>query len=94
MIGTFAVTDSRLPLDERLAVFHSTVDNGAWLVQVQQDPDNGYRGWLCIYKRDGDSWAPHHQEETNISYGAPFGPDVSDVAMWQNIGLRVIDSSS
>lgn len=32
-----------------------------------------------------------HTQSVGLSYGAVFGPDVADVALWESITLSVID---
>lgn len=33
-----------------------------------------------------------HEEEVHLEYRAIFGPDVADVAEWQETAVRVVDS--
>ncbi len=33
-----------------------------------------------------------HERPTGLSYGAQFGPDVDDVATWQDWAVEVIDA--
>ena len=35
-----------------------------------------------------------HEESVGLSYGAIFGPDVADVAEWQERAMRVVDSAT
>lgn len=53
-------------------------------------PDDAYRGTLCIFDRQQDDQLIH-EEPVPIAYGAPFGADISDVAVWQQKALEVID---
>jgi hypothetical protein len=45
------------------------------------------RGELNI--RDGNRLI--HRQEVTLMYGAIFGPDISDVATWQEIATKVVD---
>ena len=45
------------------------------------------RGELKI--RDGNRLI--HRQEVTLMYGAIFGPDISDVATWQEIATTVVD---
>lgn len=38
-----------------------------------------------------DSGRILHEEAVRLAYGAPFGPDMSDVARWQEIAIEVVD---
>ncbi len=63
--------------------------DGRYLIEVQRVMD--YRGALCIFDHEnGDNLI--HQEEVVLSYGAIFGPDVADVATWQERCLAVVDN--
>ena len=46
-----------------------------------------YRGELTIL----DGKAIIHRQEVSLMYGALFGPDVDDVATWQEIATKVVD---
>lgn len=69
-------------------VWHNTVDQGTWDVRVERI--SAYRGVLIIKRADTDQEI--HREEVGLSYQAIFGPDVDDVAAWQDRAIEVIDS--
>ncbi len=46
---------------------------------------------LCIFD---DSGKCLHAEPTNVAYGATFGPDIGDVAQWEERATAIIDSLS
>jgi hypothetical protein len=48
-----------------------------------------YRGELTIL----DGTAMIHRQEVALMYGALFGPDVDDVAAWQDIATEVVDGA-
>jgi hypothetical protein len=50
-----------------------------------------HRDFLCIFKIGGKFL---FSEPTNVAYGAMFGPDVGDVAMWQERALQIVASLS
>jgi hypothetical protein len=65
-----------------------TVDNGRFRCTVEQTGD-GYQGTLkVVVVSTGDVLL---QEEVGVSYAARFGPDVADVAEWQEKSIQVID---
>lgn len=49
---------------------------------------NGYIGDLVI--KDGDKELL--REETTISYGARFGPDIADVDRWGRRCIEIVDA--
>ncbi|HKU24530.1 MAG TPA: hypothetical protein VJQ54_03605 [Candidatus Sulfotelmatobacter sp.] len=65
-------------------VWTSTLD-GRYKVTVTRTGD--YHGELTI--SEGDQVL--HREPVGLSYGAIFGPDVSDVADWQQIAVEFVD---
>jgi hypothetical protein len=48
---------------------------------------SGYNGFLVILEGDKELI----REEVSISYGAKFGPDVADVAEWEQRCMDFID---
>jgi hypothetical protein len=69
-------------------IYENTVDSGAFTVRVVASADSNYRAHLKVWVTDGELLL---DEEVPLSYGAIFGPDVSDVAEWQERALVVID---
>lgn len=69
-------------------IWEATVDNNSWKVQVVTTGD--YAGRLEVIRvTDGEVV---YTEDVIVSYGAIFGPDVADVAYWQNKAIQAIDS--
>lgn len=68
------------------AIWESRLDN-KYDVSVVGDPDDSYRGTLRISSEDKVLL----EEPVGVSYGAPFGPDVDDVAAWQERAVTFID---
>jgi hypothetical protein len=66
-------------------VWTSTLDK-RYIVIVQRIAP--YQGELTI--RDGDQLV--HRERVGLTYDAIFGPDVDDVAIWQEIAVKVVDT--
>jgi hypothetical protein len=60
-----------------------------WQVEVHRT-DN-YNGILCIFDHS-DCDALRHSEPVGLSYGAICGPDVEDVASWQDKAILVVDA--
>ena len=66
-------------------IWKSTLDNRYAIQVVRVAP---YQGKLVI--READEEVFSHQ--VRLSYGATFGPDVSDIADWQEIVLGFINN--
>lgn len=49
-----------------------------------------YKGILKLTNTEND-WVLVEQE-VGLSYGAKFGPDVDDVAQWQEICIQAVDN--
>jgi hypothetical protein len=56
-------------------------------VLTGEDP---YRGELVVQDGDGDVLL---REETTVSYGARFGPDVADVDRWTGRAIEAVDGT-
>lgn len=48
-----------------------------------------HRSYLCLFDLDGKF---RHVEQTNVAFGAMFGPDVGDVEAWQERAAKIVDS--
>jgi len=72
---------------EEEQVYYNTVDKGTWVIQVMRTEE--YRGVLRVYQGVGGPLV--HQQGVGLSYDALFGPDVADVADWQELALTAID---
>ena len=66
-------------------VWVGTLDNRYTVTVIRTRP---YHGELSI--REGDQILL--REDVGLSYGALFGPDVSDVAEWQQRAVEFIDT--
>ena len=62
-----------------------------WQIEVQRTAD--YLATLCVFDH-ADNDVLVHSESVGLSYGAIFGPDVADVALWQDKALAYVDSLS
>jgi hypothetical protein len=71
-------------LDGGNSVWAAVLD-GKFIVEVQRRNKGAL---LCLFGLDGKCL---HVEPTSLSYGALFGPDVSDVAGWESRAQRVVD---
>ena len=78
--------------DDRQQVWVGTVDDGAWSVEVRRTGD--YTGELLIWDLRGRDPEPVHSENVTLSYQALFGPDVADVAEWQDKAIAIIDGQA
>lgn len=63
----------------------SSMLDGRYAVTVHRL--NRSRGELNV--RDGNRLI--HRQEVTLMFGAVFGPDISDVATWQEIATTVVD---
>jgi hypothetical protein len=68
-------------------VWSSELD-GKYLIEVNRTGD-GYSGTFTI--KDMKTKEVLHTESVTISYGARFGPDVMDVADWEERGCSWAD---
>jgi hypothetical protein len=71
-------------------VWENTVDDNEYQCKVTRLDGDGYRGMLTV-TNDGEVI---HQEEVGLAYAARFGPDMDDVATWQDRVVQVIDNPS
>ena len=75
--------------DDQKLVWHSKLDN-RYLIEVQRT--SSHKGALRVFdhqKRDKEIFSCN----VSLLYGAPFGPDISDVADWQNKIVDFIDNT-
>ena len=71
-------------IDSGDAVWATVIDQ-RHIVEVQRI---NHRSYLCLFDLDGKF---RHVEKTNVAYGAAFGPDVGDVAAWQERAAAIVD---
>jgi hypothetical protein len=69
-------------------IYENTVDQGEWEVLIART--GPYTGRFTITRAaDGREI---YDRTVHLAYGARFGPDVDDVAQWQERAIRVIDN--
>lgn len=51
---------------------------------------DGYKGLLTVVDEETDELVL--KEEVGLSYGAQFGPDMGDVALWQEKIINAVDN--
>jgi hypothetical protein len=68
-------------------VYENTLDNNTWTVKVVRV--RPYEGTLTITKVASSEEI--HSQPVTLAYDAAFGPDVDDVADWQEIAIKVVD---
>jgi hypothetical protein len=73
-----------MPTNDEHIVWSSMLDN-KYIVEVSRTAP--YHGELTI--KVGDETL--HREPVDLSFDALFGPDVADVAEWQEIAIAFID---
>jgi hypothetical protein len=61
--------------------------------QIEVQRTGYYTGQLCIFDHQEDDRLLH-EEPVFLSFGALFGPDVSDVLVWQELAVTLIDKSA
>lgn len=70
-------------------IWEATVDDATWKAEVNGIESNNYRGVLTVHRVSDDKEIL--REEVPLSYGAVFGPDVSDVNLWGSMVIGSID---
>ena len=68
-------------------VWSATLDE-VWECVVRRT--GGYTGVLTVSKA-GE--APILTKDVGLSYGAVFGPDVADVADWEQLSVEAVDAA-
>lgn len=70
-------------------IWDQTLDGGRFRCWVEQNGENGYSGTLRVDVVDtGESIL---STQVGISYAARFGPDVDDIADWQERSVKRVD---
>jgi hypothetical protein len=64
----------------------AAVLDGKFIIEVQRRNQGAIH---CVFGLDGKCL---HVEPTDLSFGAVFGPDISDVAGWQDRAQQIVDS--
>jgi hypothetical protein len=73
-------------IKESKAAWSAILDK-KYIVEVQRIH---CRNFLCVFELASKQCL--HFEQTDVAFGAMFGPDVGDVAMWQDRAMKIIDS--
>lgn len=73
---------------ERGDTVWASVLDGKYIVEIQR---RFRRNFLCIFGLDGEFL---QSEVSTVAYGAMFGPDVGDVAMWEERAQAIVDGWS
>ncbi len=71
-----------------LPIWSSMLDN-RFLCEVQRI-DADYGTFVIFDVHDGNK--PVFNRKVPLMYGAPFGPDVDDVARWEEMGIQFVDT--
>jgi hypothetical protein len=74
--------------EEPQVVWENTVDNQTWRVWVERI--SSYKGRLQVAHMDTDEVILN--KEVGLAYQAIFGPDVADVALWEDLAVKAIDA--
>lgn len=75
---------------EENVVWENTVDGGTWGCKVTRQGD--YQGELEVW--NVESGEVILSEIVGLAYGAIFGPDVDDLAQWQDRTIKAIDAQA
>jgi len=78
--------------DEATPLWGGTVDNETYTVMVVQDPENALLATLTVTYDKPETPEVLLNEQVSVMFGAIFGPDTSDVLLWQAKALDVIDA--
>lgn len=74
-------------------VWANTVDQGAWRVEVRRLEKEPHKGMLTVWDMQTQEHPVIvHGEVVGLAYEALFGPDIGDVASWEQRVLEVIDN--
>ena len=76
------VTDANL-------VYENTLDNNTWAMKVVRLKP--YVGTLTV--TNVESGEVIYNQNVGIAYDAAFGPDIDDVAAWQDITLEAVEAN-
>lgn len=68
-------------------IWESTLDN---IYQCEVTRKAEYKGILKVTNTENNFVLL--EQEVGLSYGAQFGPDVADVADWQNLIVQTVDN--
>lgn len=69
-------------------VWKAELDNGQYKCEVKRLSSN--KGQLTVEDTTNNELVLN--KEVGLSYGAQFGPDVSDVAYWQEMIIEAVDN--
>ena len=61
--------------------------DGKWICSVTRTGE--YSGVLTVENQQGEVV---FKEDVSLAYGAVFGPDACDVALWEEKSVQVVDS--
>ena len=70
-------------------IWNATLDDGAYECEVKRLSHS--KGQLTVVETATNELILN--KEVGLSYGAQFGPDVDDVAHWQEMIIEVVDNS-
>lgn len=70
-------------------VWENTIDNGRFAAKVESPDDDGYTGTLTVTHVPDETLI--FTEEVAVSFGARFGPDIADLAVWRERVIAAVD---
>lgn len=80
---------SKSPKRGPLTVWASVLDKKYGL-EVLRLKENTHHGIYTIFELESEKILS--QENVILSYGAKFGPDISDVSIWQDMAIEIVDN--
>mgnify|MGYP003348970809 FL=1 len=69
-------------------IWEATLDNGAYRCEVKRL--SHHKGQLTVVETATNELILN--KEVGLSYGAQFGPDMADVAQWQEMIVEAVDN--
>ena len=87
-LATYNMATNEITHDEVEELVWSCILDKRYKIEVVRNETGAE---LIIYDSEIKDEVIYRQDVT-LSYGALFGPDVSDVVDWQNIAMRMVDS--
>lgn len=68
-------------------IWQQTMDGGAFTLRVTRIDES--TGLLQVSVNNGERL---HEERVPLAYGALFGPDIDDLAQWQETTINIVDA--
>lgn len=88
-LAKYNILENKVNYDQTDSIVWAGVLDKRFKIEVVRT--DGYKANISIYDSEHND-IEIHTEQVGLAYGAMFGPDVEDVAQWQNLACKVVDS--